>query len=70
MPTQTELVRAMLDVARVGPNDVVYDLGCGDGRIVVAAVRQYGAKRGVCVDIDPKRIEDARRNADTSGVTA
>ena len=69
VPTQTELVRAMLDVARVGPNDVVYDLGCGDGRIVVAAVRQYGAKRGVCVDIDPKRIEDARRNADTSGVT-
>ena len=68
VPTQSELVRSMLDVARVGPSDVVYDLGCGDGRIVIAAVRQYGAKRGVCVDIDPKRIEEARYNADTAGV--
>jgi precorrin-6B methylase 2 len=68
VPTQNELVRSMLDVARVGPADVVYDLGCGDGRIVVTAVRRYNAKRGVCVDIDPKRIEEARHNADTSGV--
>ena len=68
VPTQTELVRSMLDVAQVDSSDVVYDLGCGDGRIVVAAVRYYGAKRGVCVDIDPKRIEEARHNADTSGV--
>jgi SAM-dependent methyltransferase len=68
VPTQTELVRSMLDVAQVNSSDVVYDLGCGDGRIVVAAVRYYGAKRGVCVDIDPKRIEEARHNADTSGV--
>ncbi len=68
VPTQTELVRAMLDVTRVGPEDVVYDLGCGDGRIVIAAIRHYGAQRGVCVDIDPKRIEEARHNADTSGV--
>jgi SAM-dependent methyltransferase len=68
VPTQTELVRAMLDVARVDSNDIVYDLGCGDGRIVVTAVRRYGAKRGVCVDIDPTRIEEARHNADTSGV--
>ncbi|MGH7630625.1 MAG: methyltransferase domain-containing protein [Gemmatimonadales bacterium] len=68
VPTQTELVRAMLDVTRVGPEDAVYDLGCGDGRIVIAAIRGYGARRGVCVDIDPKRIEEARHNADTSGV--
>lgn len=68
VPTQNELVRSMLDAARVGPTDVVYDLGCGDGRIVIAAVRHYGAKRGVCVDIDPKRIEEARHNADTAGV--
>jgi SAM-dependent methyltransferase len=68
VPTQVELVRSMLDVARVGPDDIVYDLGCGDGRIVIAAIRHYGAKRGVCVDIDPKRIEEARHNADTSGV--
>jgi SAM-dependent methyltransferase len=68
VPTQQELVRSMLDVAKVDSSDVVYDLGCGDGRIVIAAVRDYGAKRGVCVDIDPKRIEEARHNADTSGV--
>ncbi len=68
VPTQNELVRSMLDVARVGADDIVYDLGCGDGRIVIAAVRHYGAKRGVCVDIDPKRIEEARHNADTAGV--
>jgi SAM-dependent methyltransferase len=68
VPTQTELVRSMLDVAKVGSNDIVYDLGCGDGRIVIAAVRYYGAKRGVCVDIDPTRIEEARHNADTAGV--
>jgi SAM-dependent methyltransferase len=68
VPTQMELVRSMLDVAKVDSSDVVYDLGCGDGRIVITAVRHYGAKRGVCVDIDPKRIEEARHNADTSGV--
>jgi SAM-dependent methyltransferase len=68
VPTQTELVRSMLNVAKVDSSDVVYDLGCGDGRIVIAAVRHYGAKRGVCVDIDPKRIEEARHNADTAGV--
>ncbi|MGH7515901.1 MAG: SAM-dependent methyltransferase [Gemmatimonadales bacterium] len=68
VPTQMELVRSMLDVAKVGSDDIVYDLGCGDGRIVVAAIKHYGAKRGVCVDIDPKRIEEARHNADTSGV--
>jgi precorrin-6B methylase 2 len=68
VPTQSELVRSMLDVAKVGPSDVVYDLGCGDGRIVIAAVRQYRASRGVCVDIDPQRIKEARHNADTAGV--
>jgi SAM-dependent methyltransferase len=68
VPTQFELVRSMLDAAKVDSSDVVYDLGCGDGRIVIAAVRHYGAKRGICVDIDPKRIEEARHNADTSGV--
>ncbi len=68
VPTQNELVRSMLEVAKVGPDDIVYDLGCGDGRIVIAAVRHYNAKRGVCVDIDPKRIEEARHSADTAGV--
>ncbi len=48
------------------PADVVYELGCGHGRIVIAAARSHGA-RGVCVDIDPSRVAESRRNADTAG---
>jgi precorrin-6B methylase 2 len=69
VPTAVEVVRAMLGTARVGEGDVVYDLGCGDGRIVITAVKRYKAKSGVCVDIDPVRIKESRRNADTAGVT-
>ena len=65
--TGDEVVRAMLEAAKVGPHDVVYDLGCGDGRIVVAAARLYGA-RGVGVDLDPERIREARDNAVRAGV--
>src|SRR5438105_11108866 len=57
----------MLELATVGLNDVVYDLGCGDGRIVIEAARRYGA-RAVCVDIDPRRIAEARANARDAGV--
>jgi ribosomal protein L11 methylase PrmA len=60
------VVEAMLDLAKVGPGDVVYDLGCGDGRIVIAAARR-GA-RGVGVDIDPARVREARANARAAGV--
>lgn len=67
VPTEPGVVRAMLEAAQVGPKDVVYDLGCGDGRIVIRAVKRYGA-RGVCVDIDPARIAESRHNADTAGV--
>lgn len=52
-PSEMEVVRAMLRLAHVTPEDVVYDLGCGDGRIVVAAARLANA-RGACVDIDPR----------------
>jgi SAM-dependent methyltransferase len=69
VPTEAAMVRAMLRVAQVGNKDVVYDLGCGDGRIVIAAVKQYQAARGVCVDIDPVRIAESKRNADTAGVS-
>jgi len=65
-PTPHHVVAEMLRLARVGASDVVYDLGCGDGRIVIAAV-QLGA-RGVCVDIDPLRIEDSRANVQKAGV--
>ena len=67
VPTTTEVVDRMLDVAKVGPLDVVYDLGCGDGRIVIAAAKKYGA-RGVGVDLDPARIREARANAKAAGV--
>jgi ribosomal protein L11 methylase PrmA len=57
----------MLTFAGVTSRDVVYDLGCGDGRIVIAAAQKFGA-RGVGVDIDPVRVEEARRNAARAGV--
>lgn len=68
VPTDTTKVREMLGAAKVSANDVVYDLGCGDGRFVITAVKQYKAKRGVCVDIDPVRIKESKSNADTAGV--
>jgi len=69
VPTPPEVVDAMLKVAKVGPNDIVYDLGCGDGRIVISAVKDFGAKSGVGIDIDPQRIGEARENAKTANVT-
>jgi SAM-dependent methyltransferase len=66
-PTPMDVAGVMLRLADVKPGDAVYDLGCGDGRIVIAAVRQYNA-RGVCVDIDPRRIAESRENAREAGV--
>lgn len=68
VPTPQSVVDAMLKLAKVGKNDVVYDLGCGDGRIVITAAKQFGA-RGVGIDIDPKRIAESNANAVTAGVT-
>jgi SAM-dependent methyltransferase len=65
-PTPMDVVQQMLRLAEVRPGDVVYDLGCGDGRIVIAAAR--AGARGVCVDIDPQRIAEARENARAAGV--
>ncbi len=67
VPTPEPAIDAMLDLARVGPEDVVWDLGCGDGRIVIAAARR-GARRAVGVDIDPARIREARENARRAGL--
>ena len=67
VPTPDATVAGMLELAGVGPGDVVYDLGSGDGRIPIAAARQHGA-RGVGVDIDPQRIAEARANARAAGV--
>lgn len=65
--TPHEVVEAMLTLARVGPSDVVYDLGCGDGRFVIAAAKEFGA-RGVGIDIDPARIAEANAAARSDGV--
>jgi SAM-dependent methyltransferase len=62
-----EAIDAMLALANPGPNDVVFDLGCGDGRVVIRAVERTGA-RGVCVDLDPQLVRRARENARRAGV--
>ncbi len=66
-PSEMSVVRAMLRLAKVGKDDVVYDLGCGDGRIAITAAREFGA-RGVCVDIDPKRTAAAAENVNKAAV--
>jgi len=68
VPTPQAAVDAMLDVAQVKATDVVYDLGSGDGRIVITAAKKYGA-RGVGVEIDPALVKKARDNAAAAGVS-
>jgi SAM-dependent methyltransferase len=65
--TPDDVVERMLALAQVTKEDVVYDLGCGDGRIPIAAALKYGA-RGVGLDIDPKLIEQSQANARAAGV--
>ncbi len=68
VPTPPEVVDAMLKMAGVSPSDIVYDLGCGDGRIVVSAAKTYGA-HGTGFDLNPERIKEANENARQAGVT-
>ena len=68
VPTPNEVVEEMLKVAHVGKDDVVYDLGCGDGRIIITAAQKYGA-RGVGVDLNEERIKESNENARKAGVT-
>lgn len=67
LPTPQNVVDAMLDLAKVGPRDVVYDLGSGDGRIPITAARKFGAA-GVGIEIDPDLVRRARQNARDAGV--
>ena len=67
VPTPQDVVDRMLQLAQVTSRDVVFDLGCGDGRIVITAAKRYGA-HGVGIDIDPERIEQAVANAKRAGV--
>ncbi len=69
IPTPRAVVTAMLQMARVGAGDVVYDLGSGDGRIVIAAVKDFGARRGVGIEIDQARVREADVNARRAGVS-
>jgi SAM-dependent methyltransferase len=67
VPTPQAAVDKMLELAELKPGDVLYDLGCGDGRIVVTAAKRYGV-RAIGVDIDPVRVVESRRNVKTNGV--
>lgn len=67
VPTPPEVVEKMLELAEVKKDDLVYDLGCGDGRIVVTAARKYGCQ-AVGYDINPRRVKEARANVRDSGV--
>ena len=66
-PTSMPVVRTMLEVAGVGPQDIVYDLGSGDGRIPITAAKEFGA-RGVGIEIDPALVAEARAKAREAGV--
>lgn len=67
VPTPVAVVDKMLEMAQVKRGDYLIDLGCGDGRIVVAAAKRFGA-RGLGIDLDPVRIDEARKNARSAGV--
>jgi SAM-dependent methyltransferase len=66
--TPHKVVDAMLRLAKVGPDDLVIDLGCGDGRIPIAAAKSFGA-RALCIDLDPKRVAEAQANVERESVT-
>lgn len=68
VPTPDDVVAAMCKLAKVTKDDIVYDLGCGDGRMVITAVKKFGAKRGVGIDLDPKLVAECKENAKKVGV--
>lgn len=69
VPTPQDVVERMLNLGKAKKGDIHYDLGCGDGRIVITAVQKFGAARGTGYDIDPERIREANENAENAGVT-
>jgi Methyltransferase domain len=68
VPTPPEVVARMLEIASVGPSDVVYDIGCGDGRMVIAAAKLHGA-HGIGIELDPALIAECRAGAEREGVS-
>ncbi len=68
VPTPDKVVKKMLEIAKVNKEDVVYDLGCGDGRIIISAVADFNAKKAVGVDLSDERLKEAEQNALARGV--
>ncbi len=68
IPSTPRVVDAMLTLAKVGPDDVVYDMGSGDGRIPIAAVQTFNAQSAVGIEIEPRHIAEAKANAAKAGV--
>jgi len=69
VPTPHEVVEAMCKLGNVGPKDVVYDIGSGDGRLVILAVKKFGAKKGIGIDIDESLVKKSQENARKEGVS-
>ena len=69
VPTNTKVVEAMLKLAAVKEGDTVYDLGCGDGRIVITAVKEFKAKRGLGIDFNPDRLKDCQKRMEDEKLT-
>ncbi|BAS56546.1 putative SAM-dependent methyltransferase [Leptolyngbya boryana NIES-2135] len=67
IPTPEAAIETLLEVLQVNDSDVIYDLGCGDGRILISAALQFGA-RGVGIDLDPLRVKEAQAKADELGI--
>lgn len=68
VPTPERVVRKMLELAKTGPEDVVYDLGCGDGRIVITAAKDFNAKKAICIEISDERIKETLENIKKNGL--
>ncbi|AAK40871.1 class I SAM-dependent methyltransferase [Saccharolobus solfataricus] len=69
VPTPEKVVRRMLEIAKASQDDIVYDLGCGDGRIIITAVKDFNVKKAIGVEINDERIREALANIEKNGVT-
>jgi precorrin-6B methylase 2 len=67
VPTPADVAEEMVNLAAVTSKDIVYEPGCGDGRITIAAIRKGGARRGICIDIDPERALESQANVKAAG---